>query len=298
MKSEKIYKFYGYRDFDLDALAGSYFWFSKASDFNDPFEGLYIEQLKFRDAADLSSEDVFFYLVQLAIYNGVPEGDAIKQAQEKQKSLDFIPDSFRTNPIQASSIHPSKHFVAYSVKDTSLKTINSIKSSKFCCFIRDYRDCPALKNKLMWSHYANGLRGFAIEFDTKSLYDSMNKHNSFEIQGGYVNYKNLKVLDSYQLLMDYFKNRHNSGIASVVLTKSPEWKYEQEFRLLSDSNKNHYDCSAINSIILGQKMQKEKLSTLLAIIESLGLMGKVKVATIDKDTFNLNVVDFNSGLFD
>ena len=37
--SDSLFKFFGYRDFDLDALANSYLWFSNVKDFNDPFEG-------------------------------------------------------------------------------------------------------------------------------------------------------------------------------------------------------------------------------------------------------------------
>ncbi|MGL6260810.1 hypothetical protein [Vibrio sp. WXL210] len=40
---DSIYRYYGYRDFDLDSLANSYLWFSRIDDFNDPFEGLYID---------------------------------------------------------------------------------------------------------------------------------------------------------------------------------------------------------------------------------------------------------------
>jgi len=99
-------------------------------------------------------------------------------------------------------------------------------------------------------------------------------------------------------MMDWLKGKADSGVVSVVLTKSPEWEYEQELRIIADTNKVYYDPSSIKSIVLGQKMAKEKLNTIMAVIHSLGLTDKVKVAIIDRKTFDLDIVDFDAGLFE
>ena len=84
MKSEKIYKFYGYRDFDLDAFAGSYLWFSKVEDFNDPFEGLYREQIKFRKPEEITDQDVILFYKATALYEGLSEEEA------NDKAIDYF----------------------------------------------------------------------------------------------------------------------------------------------------------------------------------------------------------------
>jgi len=286
MTSERIYKFFGYRDFDLDAFAGSYLWFSGVKDFNDPFEGLYREQIKFRCGSELTNDEAMIYLMESNIFDGLSN----EAASEK-----VLADLAKFN-------NPFKHhkeLIATALKKATIRTLDLIEKERFCCcFIRDYHDKSALNNKLMWSHYANGLRGFALEFETDSLSDSFDSNNSFNTQGGIVSYRNLKVVDNYKIMMDWLKGKADSGVVSVVLTKSPEWEYEQELRIIADTNKVYYDPSSIKSIVLGQKMAKEKLNTIMAVIHSLGLTDKVKVAIIDRKTFDLDIVDFDAGLFE
>lgn len=43
INEHSIYKFFPYNPHDLDALANNYLWFSHYSNFNDPFEDLFIE---------------------------------------------------------------------------------------------------------------------------------------------------------------------------------------------------------------------------------------------------------------
>lgn len=285
MKSERIYKFFGYRDFDLDAFAGSYLWFSKVKDFNDPFEGLYREQIKFRKPEEVSNNDVILFYKASALFEGLSE------EQANDKAINHFAEIQNELEIHRVSI-------ANSLEESMLKTIDEMESNRYCCcFVRDYKDQPALTNKLMWSHYANGLRGFALEFENNSLSDSFDNNHDFKTQGGVVDYKRMEVIDSLTSMVNWMKGDKAKGVSQVFLTKSPEWKYEQELRILSNTNKFYYDCSVINSIVLGQKMPKEKLNTLMAVVHSLGLTDKVKVATIDKKTFNLSIVDFDKDLF-
>ncbi|MFT6900103.1 MAG: hypothetical protein ACJAXS_000258 [Colwellia sp.] len=286
MKSERIYKFYGYRDFDLDAFAGSYLWFSKVKDFNDPFEGLYREQVKFRKPEEISNGEIILFYKASALFKGATEEQANDKAisyfSEIQKDLDFHRVS-----------------IANALEESILKTLDEMENNRHCCcFIRDYKDKKALTNKLMWSHYANGLRGFALEFENNTLCDSFDGNHDFKTQGGIVNYRRMEAIDNFESMMDWLKGDTTKGISQIFLTKSPEWMYEQELRILSNANKFYYDYSVIKSIVLGQKMPKEKLNTLMAVIHSLGLTDKVKVATIDKQTFNLSIVDFDKDLFE
>ena len=286
MKSERIYKFYGYRDFDLDAFAGSYLWFSKVKDFNDPFEGLYREQVKFRKPEEISNDDIILFYKASALFEG------FKEEQANDKAISYFTEIHKDLDAHRVSI-------ANALEDSILKTLNEMESNRYCCcFVRDYKDHKALTNKLMWSHYANGLRGFALEFENNSLSDSFDDKHDFKTQGGIVNYRRMEAIDNFESMMDWLKGDTTKGISQVFLTKSPDWKYEQELRILSNANKFHYDCSVIKSIVLGQKMPKEKLNTLIAVINSLGLTNKVKVAIIDKKTFNLSIVDFDKDLFE
>jgi len=71
---------------------------------------------------------------------------------------------------------------------------------------------------LLWSHYAEAHTGICLGF----VSDSQEFGQAIE-----VNYS--CDLPS----MDYFERDHEKTIATIALTKSIEWKYEQEFRLVS-----------------------------------------------------------------
>ena len=125
MKSERIYKFYGYRDFDLDAFAGSYLWFSKVYDFNDPFEGLYHEQVKFRQPEEISDNDIILFYKASALFEGASE------EQANDKAISYFSEIQKDLDIHRASL-------ANSLEESILKTFSTMEDNRnCCCFIRD-----------------------------------------------------------------------------------------------------------------------------------------------------------------
>ncbi|WP_029836709.1 DUF2971 domain-containing protein, partial [Vibrio parahaemolyticus] len=59
------------------------------------------------------------------------------------------------------------------------KTVsNLINNYKWCCFSEpSEKNLSPMSNRLMWSHYANGLRGFVIEFEKEALIDSLDHYH-------------------------------------------------------------------------------------------------------------------------
>ncbi|EEP97627.1 DUF2971 domain-containing protein [Yersinia ruckeri] len=52
--------------------------------------------------------------------------------------------------------------------------INNYNELGVCCFVSNSKDInkkPPLENRLMWGHYANGLRGFALKFNKEKIFD-------------------------------------------------------------------------------------------------------------------------------
>src|SRR5690606_28042600 len=81
-------------------------------------------------------------------------------------------------------------------------------------------------NTLMWSHYSKAHKGFCIGF---------NKNDEFFNKRGKTN-----VLDQGYQPVEYSKNRirvptEKGKVVSlkVLLTKSIDWKYEEEERLIA-----------------------------------------------------------------
>ena len=147
--------------------------------------------------------------------------------------------------------------------NTQYEDINPFHIS---CFSKQYKDIR------MWSHYANGHKGFALIFSSVEKKQGL----CIKIDGksvGYVDGKNRFVIDDEYLVLHpvrYSKNKPvpivsseaglNTGIAKMrknITTKYIKWAYEEEKRLILyigsiiDSNKVYYDSNSLQGIIIG-----------------------------------------------
>ncbi|EKK9975525.1 DUF2971 domain-containing protein [Vibrio parahaemolyticus] len=112
---------------------------------------------------------------------------------------------------------------------------------------------------LMWAHYANNHRGFCLEFSTNNDYFG----RAWEV--GYVSQiKYLDILDGID----------ESSAFNALLTKTDDWSYESEYRLLSNakgevvglpaqsSHKvSNFPVKALKSIIFGARMSADDIDT-------------------------------------
>lgn len=113
---------------------------------------------------------------------------------------------------------------------------------------------------LLWSHYANSHRGFCLEFLPAA--DDSNGIHPLPVC-----YK-----ESFQKL-SFQENRDNS-IYNMIYTKSNEWSYEKEWRmlktgLLTDKDRKvNFKNSSLKSIYLGIKCEEETINRIKSIIKS------------------------------
>jgi hypothetical protein len=205
----------------------------------------------------------------------------------------------------------------------SMRVSYYIESARISCF------CKIPDNLLMWSHYADGLRGFCLEFDKKILLqpDSLDANvfdvfyakqpplvdtMLYEVAKDQVWYHEMaigeekskiqhitghvpdKLLPEYhealkdarQLLFDlYFK---------VLCYKPREWQYEEEVRLIyhtdTENKSGHpfkYPKSAIKSIIIGEKADKENINKMMSIINKMDLKVPLKRAKRVKGDYKI-----------
>ncbi|MCD8356105.1 MAG: DUF2971 domain-containing protein [Clostridia bacterium] len=113
-----------------------------------------------------------------------------------------------------------------------------------CCFMEDN------KSKLMWSHYADGHKGFCIEYDfsESEFYDFVYP----------VCYRN----SVYTV-----ENSDNRNCyLPVIITKSADWSYENEWRVLFSSRKfGLQKAPRIRAIYLGVKTSDEDCQKMVEI---------------------------------
>lgn len=141
---------------------------------------------------------------------------------------------------------------------------------------------------LMWAHYADGHKGFCIEFNEGILSNyplcKTGKANT-SIKVEYpdkLKYEELTINEEGQLIesIDYV-------LAKVISTKHKLWEYEQEVRLISKVKDIHpFSPTAINAIYFGVKMEEPIKTELLNIARR----HKVKCFEMhknDKDVYKL-----------
>lgn len=111
------------------------------------------------------------------------------------------------------------------------------------------------KSKLMWAHYANSYTGFCLEYDFTRIMDIKFRKGICKVV-----YSNEKpIREDYNNYYDY--------TSAVLATKSEDWSYEKEWRLINvlpydlAIHKNYpVYCAkdAITAIYMGCNIDKEK----------------------------------------
>ena len=125
------------------------------------------------------------------------------------------------------------------------------------CFMRGY------KNPLSWSHYAKGHQGFCIEYEFNPMVLATRNNSKWAFY--HVNYSNrLPELCISELLLT-----PRQAMEKLFATKSIEWAYEQEVRIVNFESKSCLvDIPSglkMNRLIAGVNMPKEQIETLKSI---------------------------------
>lgn len=161
-------------------------------------------------------------------------------------------------------------------------------------------------NLLMWAHYANNHDGICIELEAKPDLFSWGHDESNNLNFPPTNkhrYKNCGVLTKVKysrdrpLFMDPAELEHET---ESWFTKSEDWAYEQELRVLipldnairrDDMFFCAIDKQCIKSIILGCQMDSEEKKEVHAICSKLGIA--VKESFISSSKYALDIVKYH-----
>lgn len=100
-------------------------------------------------------------------------------------------------------------------------------------------------NILMWSLYSNGHSGFCLEFDA---------NNKFFGRAQRIIYPN-----EYPIV-NFFTSSQWEKTKAMLLTKSNDWSYEQEWRIIDHnegSGNKDFPAKALTGVIIGCRMSEE-----------------------------------------
>ncbi len=245
--SSKLYKYQPYNTQTLDNLKNRRIWFSKPSKFNDPFDCAIHFEVSLHTAEDWE-----------VLYKKYAD-----EVTEKEK--------FEAKYLTNGDVNKAfKDEAIIGLKKAFNERVEIMRNQRgVACF------SEVVDNILMWAHYADGHRGFCLEFDTND--EAFSKAHP-------VLYSDL--LPTLNLVSVLVKNS-DDNLMDIVTTKASLWAYEKEWRLFHKEGDKEYGLSVnvLTGIYFGCEMpfvHKEIISLILAgsptkLYEMQKVDGKFKV---------------------
>lgn len=273
MQEDVVYRFFPDNIYSLSALSNNYLWFSDIADFNDPFETSLKDMMYYQESTEM--DDSFF----IRVFKNSP---VLKDKSPAEKER-HLAERFLTNKKQF------KHEFLKMLKDSHEKTLDFFMEKKWCCFSYETELFGSpLHRRLMWSHYANGLRGFVMEFNQSALKESLDTLNEGDVISSVMVYDQLERMNFFELHSEQF-----NSLGKLISLKSSEWNYETEVRLGADISKMFYSPSTINRVIIGEKIPEETKKMLLCILKGHSNFSSIPIfeARIDVTNFNINIFE-------
>ncbi|RXJ50066.1 DUF2971 domain-containing protein [Gelidibacter gilvus] len=111
------------------------------------------------------------------------------------------------------------------------------------------------ENLLMWAHYANSHKGISLKFDILEDIEFFSPAKKVIYTRDYPEY-------------DYLNDK-NDFVNQMFFTKSEDWEYEGEVRILKDKNGNYqFNPNSLKEVIFGCKISDGDKKTLIKIIKN------------------------------
>ena len=256
-----LYKFYPINRNSLDSLVRGYIWLGDPGNFNDPFDNVvsFNRKIKKESCFEYFDLDEVVELSKVANekYIEIGEGDSIfnlyrailKWSGSREELKDWI---LRTHELVLSNLGMA------------------------CFSSSPYED-------LMWSHYADGHRGFCLEFYRDGV---LNSPYCREIT--YVEEIPEKVS-----LLEFIENYYDFAIKNLYVKKKM-WSYENEWRFFKSFNfwfpvdicKRKETGLRLKSIIFGLRTSEEDKRMLMKILSSLN-----EFYCVEPDGIEFDIVD-------
>ena len=282
------------RNFSIEALENNTVFMSSPSSFDDPYDSnIFVDFNEFclqriRYYAELCGVNVepewdygtvSMRLAEIIHNNGI-SGKSLEEYYINRNDSEMVKMQneifFLKLQLELSSpkANGESYYIAFNnaIKaeyDEIQKTANRFRIS---CFAQ------TPYSMLMWSHYANNHQGFCIEYETPDY--------SLSNSDIYLNLFPVIYTDKRINLTALSLNWHSVGNISDeelwdfykygLLCKSLDWKYQQEWRLISCDNlltDDKYNCKffKIKKVYLGNKMKPDDRQKIIEICKRKGI---------------------------
>lgn len=133
-------------------------------------------------------------------------------------------------------------------------------------------------NLLMWAHYADSHKGVCLKFDILEDTNIFSPAKKVEYSKYYPEY-------------DYLTNK-NDFVNQMFFTKSEEWTYEGEVRVLKNKKGNYdFNPNALKEIIFGCKITDSDKITLKKVVKTYYPKCQIKQAVKSENSFGLEFIE-------
>lgn len=253
MNPQRLYKYLDFSEGSLKAISDATLKFTSPKDFNDPFDCL------------ASYTDDF---VNLSIKN---QREHLYRASDNKKlsPANKLMAGVRAKRRAKFNIQDGGIFSPLRDRDTGVLSLSSNKD-----------------NLLMWSHYCNHHTGFVLEFEP--VWSGLRE----DLVDPEVILKSLVALEvKYSHVRPVLEGMENSGqkLDKLLLTKSIDWKYESEFRVIDNLRKSGihpYNRKLLKGVYAGAKMDPRDQKRLREIIATANYEHNLNIQAFQMDLQN------------
>jgi hypothetical protein len=263
-----MFKYQSFDEHSRSNLKESIIYFNRYDFFNDPFECWCIENNGYPDP--VKNRNRFLSVINTWGFTVNRESEALEYYEEYVREISHFPG-----------------------------IINAKKeSARIACFSSE----P--DNLLMWSHYADGLRGFCLELDDMAFATSQPEKYPVEIHQ--VKYRTSPPsIDTvaYSIAYDMWWHSEdiNEGLKAqyeldekVLATKPFPWAYEAEVRAITHIETQTesgisipYSPKFIKRIILGEKATLSDIEFIHKVVSEINPSISIEIATREKDAYKV-----------
>lgn len=241
-----LYKYMPINENTLGCILKNEFWFSKPAYFNDPLDcGIQLlNQIDENSLIKIIERDIIYSEKSIKNNNQIKSVDKFKNFLNKLKSenIDFSEINEEFNTIAKIAIDKYSEEIQ-KIGILSLSEINN--------------------NILMWSHYAQQHNGICIEFERCEDNILSNNKNTLPVR---YSIKKPLISLSDEILGDI--NLKKEIRRSLIYTKSVDWNYEREWRVVIDEGNVPRKINApMKRIYFGYKTSDSHKKTIAKIVE-------------------------------
>lgn len=198
--------------------------------FNDPFDSVRVLQMPAsyseiqkaisEEAANMIEDNVQPSSVIVPEMKLILSLANLFTAKERKILIDELKRPYNTNKLKYQAL-----------KDLQAEWTRMIPKSRIFC-ISEVNDSP-----VMWAHYANNYKGVVVQFECIDIYESplllaekVNYSDEFPLLG---------TLDFWRKeITGQTKFDYNQTFKELELSKTTEWSYEKEWRVISFEKKS------------------------------------------------------------